>query len=80
MQCFIRELPQKQYYYTNNIIITLPPKTQMQSGDKWCTYDANYTVDKIEYTGNDLKIYMTKQKLTKRRTQQFYEKQKTKKE
>ncbi len=74
MKFYVRELPQKQYHQQMSDKPILPSKCEIKPNDIWCSYWADYHIDKVIYSKDELVIYATKTSLSKSRKSTCYKK------
>ena len=78
MKFYVRTLPQKQYHQQMSDKPILPFKREIIPNDTWCSYFADYHIDKVTYAKDELTVYATKTPLTKSRKNTCYRKCKQK--
>ena len=78
MKFYVRTLPQKQYHQQMSDKPILPSKCEIRPNDTWCSYFADYHIDKVTYSKEELTVYATKTPLTKTRKNTCYRKCKQK--
>ena len=76
MKFYVRTLPQKQYHKQMLDKPILPSKREIIPNDTWCSHLANYHIDKVTYSKDELIVYATKTVLPKARKNTCYKKYK----
>lgn len=78
MKFYVRTLSQKQYHQQMSDKPVLPSKYEIRPNDTWCSYWADYHIDKVTYSKDELVVYATKTPLIKARKNTCYRKYKQK--
>lgn len=60
MKLFVRTPEQKDYHRQSHNYPAIPSKSEIKPGDTLYSLNADYYVDKVEYSISDLTVYATK--------------------
>lgn len=78
MKFYVRESNREQYHYQSYDQPRVMSQYQIKPNDTWCSHWADYHIDKVTYSKDELCVYATKTPLTKARKNTYYRKCKQK--
>lgn len=78
MKFYVRESQQEQYHYQPYDQPRGLSLYQIKPNDTWCSHWADYHIDKVTYSKDELIVYATKTPLLKVRKNTYYKNRRNK--